>query len=149
MTTCRSPWRATARTRTWWTFSYSPARDENGTVVGLFRVTNETTECVRAAAALRTSELRDRQILDSAIDFAIVATDLDGKVTRWNEGAHRVLGWTKAEMLGQSVDRFFTPKVVAGGRVQVEMRNALQTRRGNDERCITERVASAFGRSAK
>ncbi len=75
-----------------------------------------------------------RRILDSAMDFAIVATDLDGLVTRWNDGARRVLGWSEDEMLGQPVDRFFTPEDVATGRVATEMRNALDTGRGNDER---------------
>ncbi|MGI4765374.1 MAG: PAS domain-containing protein, partial [Janthinobacterium lividum] len=75
-----------------------------------------------------------RRILDSAMDFAIVATDLDGLVTRWSDGARRVLGWSEDEMLGQPVDRFFTPEDVATGRVATEMRNALDTGRGNDER---------------
>ena len=119
---------------TWWTFSYSRVLDANGAVAGLFIFTNETTEHVQATAALRASEARNRQILDSAIDFAIVATDLDGRVTRWNEGAHRVLGWSDAEMLGETVERFFTPEDVAAGRVATEMRNALETGHGNDER---------------
>ena len=119
---------------TWWTFSYSRVLDADGAVAGLFILTNETTEHVRSAAALRASEARNRQILDSAIDYAIVATDLDGRVTRWNEGAHRVLGWSEAEMLGERVECFFTPEDVAAGRVATEMRNALETGHGNDER---------------
>ena len=43
-----------------------------------------------------------RQIVDSAIDTAIISTDRQGRVTSWNEGAHRILGWTEAEMIGQS-----------------------------------------------
>ena len=41
---------------------------------------------------------------------------------------------TEAEMLGETVERFFTPEDVAVGRVATEMRNALATGRGNDER---------------
>ncbi|MDB5838425.1 MAG: putative histidine kinase, hybrid [Herminiimonas sp.] len=37
-------------------------------------------------------------------------------------------------MLGQSVHRFFTPEDVAAGRVETEMRNAIQFGHGNDER---------------
>lgn len=94
-------------------------------MAGLFCVTHEPTERVRSTALLRACNARNRQILDSAIDYAVLATDLDGRVTRWNEGAHRVLGWTEAEMLGQSLERFFVPEDVAGGRVEAETRNSL------------------------
>ena len=85
-------------------------------------------------AELRASDRRNSQIIDSAIDFAIVATNLDGRVIRWNEGARHVLGWSEAEMLGHPVDCFFTPEDVAAGLVAIEMRNALETGRDHDER---------------
>ena len=88
----------------------------------------------RSLAEQRGAASLNRLILDSAIDYAIVATDRDGRVTRWNEGARRVLGWTAEEMLGQTTERFFTPEDVADGQVQAEMRAALDTGRGNDER---------------
>ncbi len=43
---------------------------------------------------------RHRMILDSAVEYAVIALDLDGLVLEWNEGARRILGWTEAEMLG-------------------------------------------------
>ena len=48
-----------------------------------------------------------RQIVQSATDTAIISLDKSGKVTSWNEGACRLLGWTEAEMLGQTLDRLF------------------------------------------
>ena len=134
---------------TWWSFSYSPIRDEAGRVMGLFCITNETTERVRSVAALRASEARNRQILDSAIDYAIVATDLDGRVTGWNKGAHRVLGWTEAEMLGQPLARFFTPEDVAAGQAQKEMRSALERHRGVDERWHQRKGGERFWASGE
>ncbi len=109
-------------------------RDGTGRVVGLLCITNETTERVRATAALTASEARNRQILDSATDYAIIATDLDGRVTRWNEGARRIIGWTEEEMLGEQIDRFFTPEDNARGQVDKEMAGALRVGRGTDER---------------
>ncbi|WP_332786837.1 GAF domain-containing protein [Sphingomonas sp. PB1R3] len=87
-----------------------------------------------AGRAMRDSEALHRQILDSATDFAIIATDLDGRVTRWNAGAENILGWTEREMMGEPVDRFFTPEDRAVGRPQTEMRLALEHGHGNDER---------------
>jgi len=48
--------------QTWWSFSYSPLRDESGTVVGLFCVTNETTRQVLASR---------RQAFNAALDDAL------------------------------------------------------------------------------
>lgn len=115
-------------------YSYTPVPGEGGIVDGFFCACIETTEQVMAARRVRESEVRNRQIFDSATDYAIIATDLGGRVTRWNEGARRVLGWTEAEMLGQTVERIFTPEDIAADRPAVELRCALEQGRGNDER---------------
>ncbi|MFC3124182.1 PAS domain-containing protein [Pseudoroseomonas globiformis] len=88
----------------------------------------------KALAAQRGDATRHRQIVDSPTDFAIVATDLQGRVTRWNSGAENILGWTEDEMLGQTTERFFTPEDRATDRIGVEMRIALESGRANDER---------------
>ncbi len=119
---------------THFSFSYTPIRHEGGGVDGFFCACNEITRAVLASRAITDSEARNRQIFDSAIDYAIIATDLDGRVTRWNEGAQHVLGWTEEEMRGQIVDRIFTPEDLAVDRPRAEMRSALEQGRGNDER---------------
>jgi len=115
-------------------YSYTPIRREGGTVDGFFCACIETTSQVVATRTIRESEVRNRQIFDSATDYAIIATDRDGLVTSWNEGGVRVLGWTEAEMLGQSVDRFFTPEDRAADRPAIETRCALVTGSASDER---------------
>ena len=42
--------------QTWFTFSYSPVRDESGTVAGMFCACSETTQKILAERALRQSE---------------------------------------------------------------------------------------------
>jgi len=129
---------------TWWTCSYSPVRDGMGRVVGLLCISSETTDRVRAAAALRVSEARDRQILDGAADYAIMATDLNSRVTRWNEGAHHVIGWTEAEMIGQPVQRFFTPEDIAGGQVEKERDSALRNGRDTEQHWYRRKDGTRF-----
>jgi len=97
-----------------------------------------------SSVAMQDSEARHRQILDSATDFAIIATDLDGIVTRWNHGAENILGWSEQEMLGRSLSPFFTPEDRAVGRPQIEMQCALDTGRGNDERWHLRADGSRF-----
>ena len=44
-----------------------------------------------------------QQVIESAIDFAIVVTDRDGVITDWNKGAELILGWRSEDIVGASV----------------------------------------------
>ena len=97
-----------------------------------------------ALARQRQTESHSRLILDSAIDYAIISFGLDARVTSWNEGARRILGWSEAEMAGQQADRIFTPEDVATGRPAAEMEAALATGRGRDERWHLRKSGNRF-----
>ncbi len=125
-------------------FFYAPVLLEDGAVGGLFCACHETTQRVQAAQAQRAAEARNRQILDGAVDYAIIANDPDGCVTRWNEGARRILGWTEAEMLGRSVMAIFTPEDQAQGELWHEMRQAAEAGRGTDERWHVRKSGERF-----
>ena len=99
--------------------------------------------------ALASSEARLRAIFECAIDFAMVVTDPLGKITEWNTGAVNVMGWTAEEMLGQSVERFFTPEDRAAGRVELEMQRALQEGRASDERWHVRKDGQLFWASGE
>ena len=49
--------------QTWFTFSYSPVRDDSGTIAGMFCAVSETTEKVLGERALRDSEGRLRALV--------------------------------------------------------------------------------------
>jgi PAS domain S-box-containing protein len=97
-----------------------------------------------SAQHARAAEARSRQIFNSATDFAIISTDLDGVVTGWNEGAHQVLGWTEEEMCGQRVHRIFTPEDVTAGHPETEMRRALTHGMSPDERWHMRKSGERF-----
>jgi PAS domain S-box-containing protein len=73
-----------------------------------------------------------RQIVESAVETAIISTDVDGRVTSWNEGAHRILGWTADEMIGQSLERLF-PEGGGVSALKAEMADAIARGRGGGE----------------
>jgi PAS domain S-box-containing protein len=75
---------------------------------------------------------RYRQILNSAVETGIVTMDRDGMVTGWSEGATRILGWTEAEMLGQSLARVFPPDAGAA-QLSAEIAEAEGRGRGGHE----------------
>jgi PAS domain-containing protein len=91
-------------------FVYQPITGADGAISGIFVEGHDVTERVHGEKELRESEARHRQIINSATDYAIIASDVHGRVTSWNEGARRLLGWTEEEMLGQSVDSSSPPK---------------------------------------
>jgi len=87
---------------------------------------------------------RHRAIFESAVDFAIIASDTQGRITDWNPGAVRIFGWTAAEMVGEAADRIFMADDRAQDRLAAEMRYALEAGRASDERWHMRQDGSRF-----
>jgi PAS domain-containing protein len=62
--------------QTWFTFSYSPVRDDSGAVAGMFCAVSETTSKVMAENALRESEGRLRALV-AASSYAVYRMNPD------------------------------------------------------------------------
>jgi PAS domain S-box-containing protein len=99
-------------------------------------------EAVQSTA--RESETRLRALLQSATDYAIVATDLEGKITLWNSGARALLGWEDTEVLGRSVALIFTPEDREAGAPEAEMAEALAEGRAEHERWQMRKDGTRF-----
>lgn len=57
-------------------------------------------------------------ILESSTEYSIVATDLDGIIIVWNEGAHRLYGYNMNEMVGKKNIRIsFSPEDLHSRRI--------------------------------
>ena len=69
----------------------------------------------RQNEALRVGEERLQLILDSARDYAIIATDTDRRITSWSAGAQTIFDWTTGEALGRSIDDIFLTQDRAEG----------------------------------
>lgn len=92
---------------------------------------------------------RFRTIIDSALDYAIVATDRNGRITDWNAGAEHVLGWSAREACGEHIGLFFTAEDLAQGVPDREMQEALVAGRGPDERWHVRKDGSRFWASGE
>ncbi len=75
-----------------------------------------------------------RLALDGAIDFVVIATGLDGRITGWNAGARNILGWDEAEVLGRDASFIWTPEDRRDGTPEREMRLARERGSGADDR---------------
>src|SRR5439155_6509608 len=51
-----------------------------------------------------------RLLVDRVLDYAIFRLTPDGHVASWNAGAQRLKGYTPAEIIGHSFERFYTPE---------------------------------------
>ena len=85
--------------------SIVPLHDGNGKINGIMGVNIDITERKRAEEALRESEQRYRQIIETAQE-GIWTVDTADRTTLANQRLADMLGYTVEEMLGKPVDEF-------------------------------------------
>ena len=85
-----------------------------------------------------------RFMVESATDFAIFSTDLERRVTIWNTGAERLMGWSEAEILGQFADIIFTPGDRDRGAPAKESGKALAQGRAENTRWHMRKDGNRF-----
>jgi formate hydrogenlyase transcriptional activator len=89
--------------RFWANVVISSIRDERGSVIGFVKITRDFTERKKAEEALQHSEQQLRALFEFSPD-AIVASDQDGRIIQVNTRVESMFGYTRAELLGQSID---------------------------------------------
>lgn len=67
----------------------------------MLSVTTDITERKKTEEALKQSEEKYRELINTSTD-AIVSADQGMKIIIWNHGAEEIFGYTEKEMLGQS-----------------------------------------------
>ncbi|WP_017904811.1 hybrid sensor histidine kinase/response regulator [Pseudomonas asplenii] len=98
----------------------SPICDDSGTVIGSSKILRDITahkvaearilelnanleeQVVERTAELRRINLLFSSVLRSASKVSIIATDLDGVISLFNEGAEQMLGYRAAELVGKA-----------------------------------------------
>ena len=93
------------REETWWTFSYSPIRDDARAIAGMFCACVETTQQVLAE---RRSLAERERLFEMSRDLFGVAT-LDGSLKTVNPAWSRTLGRSDAELLARPFSEIIHP----------------------------------------
>ncbi|WP_332813117.1 PAS domain S-box protein [Ramlibacter sp.] len=122
----------------------SPIHGPDGDVIGGTAIARDMSAALQASAALRASEERLRLMVENAREYAIFSMDLQRRVTRWNAGAERLLGYSEAEILGRPADLIFTPEDRAAGAPDAEAQGALLHERAGGDRTHLRRDGSRF-----
>jgi PAS domain S-box-containing protein len=105
---------------------FCPVIDARGSVVGATGLIIDMTERIQVQRALRESELRYRQVMESVKDYAIFTLDPEGNVTSWNPGAERIKGFRARDVIGKNFSIFYTPEDIEKEEPQLSLQNALQ-----------------------
>ncbi|QXQ07457.1 PAS domain S-box protein [Sphingosinicellaceae bacterium] len=89
-------------------------------------------------------EARHRLVIDTALDYAIITTDLKGVIDSWSEGAARMFNRSAREVCGQPMAILFTPNDVAADIPVADLADALEQSRVFDERWHPRADGSLF-----
>ncbi|HNR12248.1 MAG TPA: PAS domain S-box protein, partial [Thermodesulfobacteriota bacterium] len=129
----------------------------------------EYTRNLEREVARRTKELLESKeryqeistlltnILESSTEYAIIATDLEGRILEFNTGARKLFGWNKDEIMGHNLaltyenqDQFLASwdeykKLKAGDALEKEMLRRKKSGEVYLSRSVTTAVRDAQG----
>lgn len=74
-----------------------------------------------------TDEDQFRLLVAAVEDYAIITLDASGRVTSWNEGAHRIKGYEAAEVRGRHFALFYPLEDIEHGKAQAELAVARES----------------------
>ena len=96
------------------------------------------------ALSLHRPEHALRTILDSAVDYAIIAADLTSRIVEWNAGAAAVFGWTADEALGKPVSMLYRADDRTAGIPERDLGMALSLGRADLNRPLQKKDETRF-----
>jgi PAS domain S-box-containing protein len=87
---------------------------------------------------------RFRWLAEGIRDYALFTMDTTGRVTSWNVGAERMLGYTQQEIVGQNFSCIFTAEDIQRRVAEAQLRKALRTGRAEYEGWSIRRTDEQF-----
>ena len=93
---------------------------------------------------LLLSNERMRLLIESATEFSIFTTDVNGIINSWNTGSQRIYGYTEDEIIGQEVAILFTEEDRKRGAHVRELEVASNDGRAHDERWHLRKDGTTF-----
>ncbi len=88
--------------------SAAPIRDASGKIVGAVLIFRDVTEQRRGEREIRTSEARNRAILETSLD-CIITMDHKGNVVEFNPAAERTFGFRREDAIGKELAELIIP----------------------------------------
>ncbi|MNM89636.1 Blue-light-activated protein [compost metagenome] len=102
-------WRVRKNGRRYWALVVIDAiRDCDGKLLGFAHMVHDLSESRLARKSPRHTHEQFRLLMQSVADYAIYMIDRKGRITSWNLGAQRILGYLPEEIIGQHFSCFYT-----------------------------------------
>jgi PAS domain S-box-containing protein len=99
----------------------------------------------RTSSSAQAQQAQAFQLLmENVTDYAIFFMDNERRITGWNVGAERILGYQEAEVLGQSADLIFTPEDRQKRVPEKELRQASEEGKAMDDRWHLRKDGKTF-----
>jgi PAS domain S-box-containing protein len=86
-----------------------------GTVIVVSTIKARQQKLREQSVSLNASEEQIRLFVERVQDYAIFMLDPQGHIITWNAGAERIKGYSRDEIIGQHISRFYTPNDQANG----------------------------------
>jgi PAS domain S-box-containing protein len=116
-------------------------------LVSVFLLMNaEVTRRTWAEMLAKDNEERFRLLVDGIQDHAIIRVDLEGRITTWNLGAERLIGFKSSEILGEPFQRLYI--TCESDTPARHLRTALESGHINDECRQVRKDGSEFWATA-
>lgn len=106
---------------------------KDGKLIGFTKVVLDLTRRKNLEDELRISEMKARLFVEGVKDYAIFFLTPDGNIASWNQGAERLKGYKKEEVLGKHFSLFYTEEALKSGFPQYELVEAAKQGRFEDE----------------
>ena len=107
----------------WISATKVPLRDAEGAIIGTIGVSRDITERMNAAAALRETEERYRQLFHGNRAIKLLIDPATGHIADANQAAADYYGYDRARLIGMSLHAICTLEVSA---LEAQLRAALQ-----------------------
>ena len=105
----------------WFRSHVAPWHDASGKVCGAMLVCENVTAEMEQTLRSKTLDEELSLLVESAEGFALCFLDEKGRVTIWNSGAERLLGWSEVEALDQHYGFLFDPEERAAGIPETQL----------------------------
>src|SRR5438132_11770255 len=84
-------------------------------------------------------------ILEASTEYSIIATDLEGRILAWNEGARRIYGYNPADVVNKAdVFRLHDPDDVRSGLARARLEEARASGKWSGELSQVRKDGSRF-----
>jgi PAS domain S-box-containing protein len=122
----------------------SSPKGAGGAVVATVLFIRDVADQRRQEATADLLRRRFRLMVEEASEYAIFMLDPDGRVSTWNLGAQRILGYAQDEIVEQRLSIFYPDRDIADGKPGRELAEAAAAGRSEHEGWRIRKDGSRF-----